>query len=87
MWSPLNGHLQLIRYILTKHFLIKKPPLFSFYGVPLVFVCFSKKAKKKFWKAPPSIKVIMPCGCKISTQWSCHASAKKPYFRNDGGQM
>lgn len=40
MWSPLNGHLELISFILTKHCLIRKAPLFSLYGVPLDLLFF-----------------------------------------------
>lgn len=42
MWNPLNGHLELISFILTKHCLIKKAPLFSLYCVPLDLVFFLK---------------------------------------------
>lgn len=43
MWSPLNGHLELISFILTKHCLIREGPLFSLYGLLLDLVglfCF-----------------------------------------------
>ncbi len=42
MWNPLNGHLELISFILTKHCLIRKAPLFSPHGVPLDLVFFLK---------------------------------------------
>lgn len=38
--SPLNGHLELISFILTEHCLIRKAPLFSLCGVPLDLVFF-----------------------------------------------
>lgn len=42
MWNPLNRHLELISFILTKHCLIKKPPLFSLHSAPLDLVFFLK---------------------------------------------
>lgn len=42
MWNDVNGHLELISFILTKNCLIREAPLFSLYGVPLDLVFFLK---------------------------------------------
>lgn len=62
MWNPLNGHLELISFSLTKHCLIRKAPLFSLYSVasdPVFFLeytdCFVRRHQKSASKTLCSV--------------------------------
>lgn len=48
MWSHLNGHLELIRFIRRKYCLIRKAPLFSLHGFLEIWDadCFSRRHQK-----------------------------------------
>lgn len=62
MWSPLNGHSELISFILTKHCLIREAPLLSLYGVSLDLGLFFL-----FYLAPPKVSIK-------DTRQSCFSS-------------
>lgn len=48
MWSHLNGHLELIRFICRKYCLIRKAPLFSLHGFLEIWDadCFGRRHQK-----------------------------------------
>lgn len=75
MWNPLNGHLELISFSLTKHCLIRKAPLFSLYGVALDLVFFLKYTDCFVRRHLKSASKTLRNAAAISVQlsWQFHA--------------
>lgn len=73
MWNTLNGHLEHISFILTKHCLIRKAALFSLYGVPLDLVFFLKYTDCFVRRHQKSASKMFGNIATITLAKSCHA--------------
>lgn len=87
MWSDLNGHLELIRFIHGKYCLIRKAPLFSLYGFLEIWDtdCFGRRHQKA------ASKLLRNVAAKYLVNFMSCVKAwefvKKAYFSNGHGLL